>query len=76
MNRIIGIVLLVVGIVLFSQGLSRKDSLVGQASEVGTSVANKVDGGARTPKHIIYMVGGGVLVLAGAGMTFRRSSKV
>ena len=76
MNRIIGIVLLVVGIVLFSQGLSRKDSLVGQTSEVGTSVANKVDGGARTPKHIIYMVGGGVLVLAGAGMTFRRSSKV
>lgn len=76
MNRIIGIVLIVVGVILFAQGISRKDSIAGQAAEVGTNVANAVDGGARTPKHIFYMVGGGVLVLVGAGMTFRRSPNV
>jgi len=76
MNRIIGIVLIVIGVVLFSQGLSRKDSFAGKAATVGTDVANSVDGGARTPKHIVYMVGGGVLVLVGAGMTFRRSSSL
>lgn len=76
MTRIIGIVLIVAGVVLFSQGLSREDSLVGQADRVGTELANTVDGGARTPKHVVYMVGGGLLVLVGAGMTFRRSPTV
>ncbi|HRE79910.1 MAG TPA: DUF3185 family protein [Opitutaceae bacterium] len=74
MNKIIGIVLIVVGGFLFFQGLQRKDSLVGGASEVGTKVANAVDGGTRTPKHIIYMVGGGLLVLVGAGVAMKRSS--
>jgi len=74
MNKIIGIVLIVVGGFLFFQGWSRKDSLVGGAAEVGTKMANAVDGGARTPKHIIYMVGGGLLVVVGAGVAMKRST--
>lgn len=76
MNKIIGIALIIIGGILFFQGLSRKDSLVGEAAEVGTSIANSVDGGARTPRHIVYMVGGGVLVVVGAGLAMRRSTRI
>ena len=65
MKTIVAIILIVLGIFLFTQGLNRKDSLAGAAATVGTEVANKVDGGARTPKHVIYMVAGGVLTVIG-----------
>ncbi len=65
MKNIIGIVLIALGIFLFMQGLNRKDSLVGAAATVGTDVANKVDGGTRTPKHVLFMVGGGVVAVIG-----------
>jgi hypothetical protein len=74
MKNIIGIVLIIAGIFVFIQGLNRKDSLVGRASEAGTSIANSVDGGARQPKHVIYMVVGGALVLVGVGAMARRGS--
>lgn len=74
MNKLIGIVLIVAGGYLFFQGWNRKDSLVGAASEAGTKVANAVDGGARTPKHVVYMVGGGLLVIVGAGLALKRTS--
>ena len=76
MKTIIGLVLIIAGIALFIQGLNRKDSLVGRASTAGTSIANSVDGGVRTPRHVGYMVGGGVLVLAGVVVMSRRGSRV
>ena len=76
MKTIIGIVLIVAGIALFFQGLNRKDSLAGRAATTGTTIANAVDGGARTPKHVGYMVGGGVLVLVGIGVMARRGTRV
>lgn len=76
MNKIIGIVLIVLGVFLFVQGLNRKDSLIGGADKLGTEVANSVDGGSRAPKHVVYMVGGGILVLIGAGVAMRRTSPV
>lgn len=74
MKNIIGIVLIIAGIFVFIQGWNRKDSLVGQASEAGTSIANSVDGGSRQPKHVIYMVVGGALVVVGIGAMARRGS--
>jgi len=76
MNRIVGIVLIVIGAIVFMMGFNRKNSLVGEASSAATSVANSVDGGARTPKHVGYMIVGGVLVLAGIGITARGSSRL
>lgn len=76
MKNIIGIVLIALGVFLFVQGLNRKDSLVGAASTVGTEVANKVDGGVRTPKHVLFMVGGGVIAIVGLGTLFRSSRTV
>ena len=73
MKTLIAIVLIIAGAVLFFQGLNRKDSLVGEAATVGTKIANQVDGGMRTPRHVGYMVGGGVLVLIGIGLAAGRS---
>lgn len=69
MKKIVGILLIVVGLVVFFMGLNRKDSIAGEAATVGTKVANAVDGGARAPQHVMYMVVGGVMVLAGIGIT-------
>lgn len=74
MKIILGLVLIVAGIALFFQGLNRRDSFVGRAASAGTSIANSVDGGARTPKHVAYMVGGGALVLVGIGVMARRGT--
>ena len=76
MKNIIGIVLIALGIFLFVQGLNRKDSLAGAASEATTEVANAVDGGARQPKHVVYMVAGGVIALIGIGVIARKPRAV
>lgn len=73
MKTLLGIILIVAGGILFFQGLSRKDSLAGEAAELGTSIANSIDGGARTPRHVGYMVGGGALVLIGIAVMAKRS---
>lgn len=76
MKNIIGIILIALGIFLFVQGLNRKDSVVGAAATAGTELANKVDGGARTPKHVVYMVGGGVLAIVGLAVMIRKPRTV
>jgi hypothetical protein len=75
MKTILGLVLIAGGVALFLQGLNRKDSVVGRAAEATTQVANAVDGGTRTPKHVVFMVGGGALVLAGIGIMSYRGSR-
>lgn len=75
MNKIIGIILIVVGGLLVFQGINRKDSVAGAASEIGTDVANAVDGGGRVPKHLFYIIGGGVIAAVGIGALVRGGSK-
>lgn len=72
MKTLLAVVLIVVGAIVFFQGFNRKQSLAGEASEVGTSLANSIDGGARTPRHVVTMVIGGALVLVGIGLAVRR----
>lgn len=72
MNKIIGIVLLIVGGALIYQGVQRKESLVGVASEVGSDIANAVDGRTRVSKHYYYIGGGAVLAALGAGLMLGR----
>jgi len=74
MTKIIGIILIIAGGVLLFRGFARQDSLVGQASEVGTEVANAVDGGGRQPQHVVMLLGGGALLVAGAVLLLRRGS--
>jgi hypothetical protein len=73
MIKIVGLVLLIAGGVLVFQGLSRKDSLLGQAAEVGTQVANKVDGGGRVAEHLVKIGGGAVLIVVGGVLLLRRT---
>ena len=73
MKNIIGIILIAAGIAVFVMGLNRRDSLAGAAGEVGTELANAVDGGARQPQHVVYMVVGGILVVAGVAVFARRT---
>lgn len=72
MRTLLAIILIVIGGIVFFQGMNRKNSLAGEAAEAGTRVANAVDGGARTPDHIVWMVAGGALVLVGIGLAVRR----
>jgi hypothetical protein len=76
MKNIIGIILIALGIFLFVQGLNRKDSLAGAASTAGTQVANAVDGGARQPKHVVYMVAGGIVAIIGIAVIARKPRAV
>ncbi len=61
-SRTIGIVLLVVGIILVLFGLNSSDSVADSISEGVT--------GRFTDKTMWYLIGGGVLAVAGASMTF------
>ena len=76
MKNIIGIVIIALGVFLFVQGLNRRDSLAGNAATIGKDVANAVDGGNRQPQHVMYMVGGGILVILGLGVMLRKPSSV
>lgn len=67
------IVILILGLVLLIAGLSRQDSLAGHAAEAGTSIANAVDGGMRTPQHKIFIGAGIALLVVGGVLAFRRA---
>ncbi len=72
MTRILGIILIVIGGYLVAMGVSRKNSLVGQASTAATDVSNSVNGGtSEPPKHVFYIAGGAVLIVVGAVVTAR-----
>ncbi len=75
MKTLLAIVLIVIGGIVFFQGLNRKDSIAGEASEAGTQIANSIDGGTRTPQHVVYMIAGGALVLVGIGLAVRRGPR-
>ncbi len=62
MNRIAGIAILVVGIVLLGWGLSASHS-------VGSSIS-KLFTGAPTDKSVFLILGGGLLTAVGAGTLF------
>ncbi len=72
--KIIGIIALIFGAVLLFQGISRRDSFAGHAASATSDLANSIDGGSRTPLHVTYIAIGGILVIAGAYVGFKRSS--
>ena len=72
--KILGLIILILGAVLLFQGVSRRDSLVGHVATASTDVANSFDGGSRTPLHVTYIVGGGILIAVGAFLSFSQLS--
>ena len=67
MNRIAGIVVLVVGIILLGWGLNASDSVGSAFSRLFT--------GAPTDKAIYLILGGGLLTAVGAGTLFWPASR-
>lgn len=76
MNKIIGVILILVGGFLLYKGAVRSDSLAGELDEAGSKLANRIDGKSRIPEHYYYLVGGGILAAVGIGVAVggRRSS--
>ena len=62
MNRIVGIAVLIVGLMLLVWGLSASDSLGSGISRLFT--------GSPTDKTIYLLVGGGLLIAVGLGSVF------
>ncbi len=72
-RKILGIVLIVVGVYLCYSGEQRRTSLAGGINSMSVKVANRFDGEGRVASYVWYYVGGGVLAVAGAVMLLRRS---
>ncbi|HEY3756496.1 MAG TPA: DUF3185 family protein [Opitutaceae bacterium] len=76
MTKIIGLVLIILGGVLIYQGINRQDSIAGKLDSAGTSVANSVDGGSRTPTHTVWIVSGCILAVVGLVVAIRPSRPI
>lgn len=76
MNRILGIILILVGAYVVSVGISRRNSFVGHVDTAASNVAGSMSGNTSAPTHVFYMVGGSVLIVLGVGMGLRRTAKV
>jgi hypothetical protein len=66
-QRVLGIVLLVVGLVVLAFGLNATDSVSDSVSEGVT--------GRYTDKTMWYLIGGGALAVLGAGMAIMRGGR-
>jgi len=65
-KKIIGLILIIVGIYVCYLGNSRRSSVAGNIDSASATVANKVDGKEHVTDATWYFVGGGVLIVAGA----------
>lgn len=65
MKKLVGLILLIIGIYLCYVGHQRHDSVAGAIDSASTTVANKVTGEPHTTDATWYYVGGGVLILIG-----------
>ena len=73
MNKIIGLIILIVGSYVCYLGYSRQHSVAGNVDTASAKVADAVAGEGHTTDATWYYVGGGVLILAGAASLLRSS---
>jgi hypothetical protein len=72
-GKIIGLILIIVGVYVCYLGNSRRSSVAGSVDTAVAKVADKVTGEGHTTDATWYFVGGGVLILVGAGAMARKS---
>ncbi len=70
MKTFFGLVLVAAGVWLFHAGWVMRDTFKGRTQRTLASVARSIDGETRVPEHSWYMIAGGVVGLAGAGVLF------
>jgi len=66
MNKIIALLLIVVGAGLVWHGFQVRDSLKGKAQQVGSDLHKSWNGEPEVTDATWFMIGGGVLIVAGA----------
>ena len=72
-KKIIGLILIIVGIYVCYLGNSRRNSMAGGIDTASATVANKVSGEGHVTDATWYFVGGGVLIVVGAFSLMRPS---
>lgn len=70
MKTLVALALVGIGVWLFHDGWTMRDTFKGKTQRTLASVARSIDGETRVPEHSWYMIAGGVAVLAGAGVLF------
>ncbi|HXC02645.1 MAG TPA: DUF3185 family protein [Opitutaceae bacterium] len=66
MNKIIALILIVVGAGLVWHGFQVRDSFKGKAQQVSSDVQKSLNGDVNITDATWFMIGGGVLVVVGA----------
>jgi len=74
MKKVIGLILIIVGIYLCYLGNSRRSSVAGNVDTAAAKVADKVSGEGHVTDATWYFVGGGVLIVVGAFSLMRPSA--
>jgi hypothetical protein len=72
MPKIIALLLLLIGAGLVWHGFQVRDSLKGRAQAVSSDVQKSVTGDTKVTDATLFMVGGGVLAVVGAGLALKR----
>ncbi len=72
MNKIVGIILIVVGLYVCYLGNSHRHSVAGNIDTAAAKVADTIEGGQHATDATWYFVGGGVLIIIGAAGLLRR----
>jgi hypothetical protein len=72
MNKIIALVLLVVGVGLIWHGFQVRDSLKGKAQQLSSDVQKSWNGEPQVTDATWFMIGGGVLVVVGAAGVLKK----
>ena len=72
MNKIIALLLIVVGAGLIWHGFQVRDSLKGKAQQISSDVQKSWSGDTKITDATWFMIGGGVLFVAGAAMVRKK----
>jgi hypothetical protein len=72
MPKIIALLLIIVGAGLVWHGFQVRDSLKGKAQDVSSDVQKSWNGDTKVTDATWFMIGGGVLVVAGAAVVLKK----
>lgn len=72
MNKIISLILIVVGAGLVWHGFQVRDSFKGKAQQVSSDVQKSLNGDVNITDATWFMIGGGVLVVVGAAAVVKK----
>lgn len=72
MPKIIALLLLAAGVGLVWHGFQVRDSFKGKAQQVSSDVQKDLNGDTKITDATWFMIGGGVLVVAGAAGVFKK----